>query len=62
MDSSNWKLRNPDNIDPQAVARIACALKSLSAYTAMTLEEDSEAGELHKILADGLAAIEEIFE
>jgi hypothetical protein len=43
------------------VARIACALKSLSAYTALLLAQEDDSEELQQMVQDGLEAMNRIF-
>jgi hypothetical protein len=61
-----WKLKAGVNMDAataEEVAKIACALKSLSVYTSMVCEgEDTENAELKKIVDDGLDAMTRVFE
>ncbi|MDT3705491.1 MAG: hypothetical protein ROZ09_01610 [Thiobacillus sp.] len=61
----NWKLKPGVNIAPEQVedvARIACALKSLSAYTTLALEREDCPEGLEQIVQDGLDAMVRIFE
>lgn len=61
----NWKLKPGVNIPPELVddvARIACALKSLSAYTTLALEREDCPEDLQKIVQDGLDAMVRVFE
>jgi hypothetical protein len=43
------------------VARIACALKSLSMYTSLVLERDDCPADLHEVVDEGVAAIGRVF-
>jgi len=43
------------------VAKIACALKSLSAYTTLVLEQEDNPDELQQMVQEGLEAINRIF-
>jgi hypothetical protein len=43
------------------VAKIACALKSLSAYTTLVVEREDCPAELQKIVEDGLEAMTQVF-
>lgn len=61
-ESANWKLKGDRAPDPEDVAKIACALKSLAVYTAMACDQDEKPEELYKIVQDGLDAIDRIFE
>ncbi len=60
MAEQEWTLKG-SKIDPEDVAKIACALKSLAAYTSIALEEDDNPEELRQVVDDGLAAIERVF-
>lgn len=66
MEHSNWKLKPGISMDANTtgeVAKIACALKSLSVYTQMAYEEDTEdSRQLKRIVDDGLEAMSHIFE
>lgn len=43
------------------VAKIACALKSLSAYTTLVLEQEDNSDELQQMVQEGLEAMSRIF-
>jgi hypothetical protein len=43
------------------VASIACALKSLSMYTTLVLEQDDCPADLHEVVDEGVAAIGKVF-
>ena len=43
------------------VAKIACALKSLSAYTALMLDKEDDSEELQQMVQSGLEAMNRIF-
>lgn len=60
--TANWKVKGDGPLDPEEVAKIACALKSLAAYTALACAEDDNPEELKKIVQDGLDAIDRLFE
>lgn len=66
MAGANWKLKPGVQMDEktaQEVAKIACALKSVSMYTGLAFEEDSkESQELKQLVDDGLDAMSNIFE
>lgn len=62
MADKNWKLKENANIDVDDVAKIACALKSLSVYTAAVCDEDDDPEELKAIVEEGMKAVEKIFE
>lgn len=59
---AHWKLKDGAEITTDDVAKIACALKSLSVYTAVACEEDENPKELEETVREGLAVIERIFE
>jgi hypothetical protein len=61
----NWKLKPGVNIAPEQVedvAKIACALKSLSAYTTFVVEREDCPEDLQQIVQEGLDAMGRIFE
>ena len=62
MADQNWKLKSNAKLDAEEVAKIACALKSLAAYTAIACAEDENPDELKDVVQEGLDAIENIFE
>lgn len=43
------------------VAKIACALKSLSVYTALVTDQDDCPDDLQKTVDEGIAAIDKLF-
>ncbi len=50
------------NIDTAIeVSKIACALKALSAYTTLMLEQEDDSEELHQMVQSGLEAMNRIF-
>ena len=57
-----WKLKENAKLDAEEVAKIACALKSLSVYTSIVCEEEDNPEELQQVVQEGLDAIENIFE
>ena len=64
MDSNLWELRpgvemSHDTLE--SVAQMACALKSLSAYTDMVLDSEDCPDDLQRIVDEGVAAISKIF-
>jgi hypothetical protein len=64
-EKKNWKLQPGVNISPELadeVARISCALKSLSAYTTFALEREDCPEDLQKIVQEGLDAMARIFQ
>ncbi|MBZ0093092.1 MAG: hypothetical protein ACYC2R_13655 [Burkholderiales bacterium] len=66
MVNTSWKLKPGISMDANAaneVAKIACALKSLSVYTQAVCEEDTEdSRQLKRIVDDGLEAMTRVFE
>lgn len=62
MTDQNWKLKADAKLDPEEVAKIACALKSLSVYTSIAFEEEENPEELKRVVQEGLDAMERIFE
>lgn len=61
---SNWKLQPGVEMDEKVadnVAKIACALKSLSAYTTLVVEREDCPEELQEIVEDGLEAMTRVF-
>ena len=64
MTTENWQLQTDVTLDPKVaadVAKIACALQSLSVYTAQALEESEEPEALRGIIDEGLEAMKRIF-
>jgi hypothetical protein len=43
------------------VAKIACALKSLSAYTSLMLDQEDDSEELQQMVQSGIEAMNRIF-
>ncbi|MEE9493179.1 MAG: hypothetical protein V3W04_07365 [Gammaproteobacteria bacterium] len=62
MDTPEIKLKAGAELNIDDVARIACALKSLSAYTAMICEEEDCPEGLEETVNDGLKSIDNLFE
>lgn len=62
MANQNWKLKDNVTLEAEEVAKIACALKSLAAYTAIACAEDDNPDELKELVQEGLDAIENMFE
>lgn len=63
-DKKNWTLQPQVAMAPELaddVAKVACALKSLSAYTAFALEREDCPEDLQKIVQEGLDAMARIF-
>lgn len=64
MDKSNWALQPGVTMDETLasdVARIACALKSLSVFTMEALEDNEPPETLKQIVDDGTEAMKRIF-
>lgn len=61
-DQANWKLKDGAKLDIDEVAKIACALKSLSVYTAAICEQDDSPQELEATVQEGLDAIDRLFD
>jgi len=64
MEKSAWSLQPNVRMDEKLasdVAKIACALQSLSVYTSQALEEDETPDSLKAILDDGMAAMKRVF-
>jgi len=62
MTEQNWTLKqNLDQVDPEDLAKIACALKSLAVYTSLVCDQDDSPEDLESIVNDGLAAMDRIF-
>jgi hypothetical protein len=63
-EKSNWHLQQGVAMSPQVaedVAKVACALKSLSAYTTFVIEREDCPEDLQKIVEEGLDAMARIF-
>jgi len=59
-----WKLQPGIEIDDKTadeVAKIACALKSLSIYASLVLEQDDCPDDLQAVVDEGVVAINKIF-
>lgn len=64
-EQKNWKLQPGVNLTPEVtdeVAKIACALKSLSAYTTLAMEREDCPEDLQQLVDDGLEAMARIFQ
>ena len=64
MTEKNWDLRPDVQMSPataEEVAKIACALKSLSAYATLAVEREDCPEDLQQIVDEGVAAIGKIF-
>jgi hypothetical protein len=65
MADNNWSLKAGVQMSPETaaeVAKIACALKSLSAFATFVIERDDCPEDLEKTVDEGIAAIGKIFE
>ena len=61
-EEAQWKLRDGVKLNVDDVAKIACALKSLSAYTILACAEEDSPEDLDEIVNEGMDAIEKIFD
>ncbi len=61
-DDDNWKLKEGVEINIEDVAKIACALKSLAAYTTLACAEEDSPEDLEAIVDEGMDAIDKLFE
>lgn len=64
-DKMNWKLKPGVTIAPgqvEDIAKMACALKSLSAYTTFVVEREDCPEDLQQIVQEGLDAMARVFE
>jgi hypothetical protein len=62
--TKQWQLQPGVKIDDataEEIAKIACALKSLSLYTTLVLEEEDCPEDLQQVVDEGVAAIGKIF-
>ncbi|MCW8928799.1 MAG: hypothetical protein OQL19_01020 [Gammaproteobacteria bacterium] len=62
MSEENWQLKEGAELNLEDVAKIACALKSLSAYTMLACAEEDSPEELEGIVDEGLDAIHNLFD
>jgi len=62
MIDENWKLKEGAELNIEDVAKIACALKSLSAYTTLACAEQDSPEDLEEIVNEGMDSIENLFE
>jgi len=67
MDETLWKLKPGINMEPAIaieVAKIACALKSLSIYVPMIVEDEAsqDAKFLKQVVDEGLSALAKMYE
>ena len=61
MNNKNWTLNEGVEINVEDVAKIACALKSLSAYTTLVCAEDDSPEDLESIVNEGHETIDKLF-
>lgn len=64
MQTNNWKLQPTIAMDEKVaadVAKIACALQSLSVYTGVVCESEDAPKDLQATVDEGLAAMKRIF-
>ena len=64
VEKKNWKLQPTAQMSPEVandVAMIACALKSLSAYTTFAMEREDCPEDLQQIVEEGLDAMARVF-
>ena len=64
MADTNWQLQPSVKLAPEIateVAKIACALKYLSAYASLVIEREDCPEDLQQIVDDGVKAIGKIF-
>ena len=64
MEKKNWQLQEGVQMDAATaneVAKIACALKSLSAYAALAYEQEDVPTDLQPLVDDGLEAMQKLF-
>jgi hypothetical protein len=62
MSDVEIKLKEGAELNVEDVARIACALKSLSVYTSLACEEEDSPDELREIVDRGLQSINKLFD
>ncbi len=62
MSDPEWKLKEGAELNIDDVAKIACALKSLSAYTTLACAEEENPADLEVIVDEGLEAISNLFD
>lgn len=59
-----WQLQRGVKMSEDAaaeVAKIACALKSLSVYTSLVLDQDDCPADLQKTVDEGITAVDKLF-
>lgn len=62
--TQDWQLQRGVKMSEDTaaeVAKIACALKSLSVYTALVLDQDDCPEDLQKTVDEGISAIDRLF-
>lgn len=62
--SQQWQLQRGIKMSADTaaeVAKIACALKSLSVYSALVMAQDDCPEDLEKLVDEGVAAIDKLF-
>lgn len=62
--NKTWQLQPGVKLDDQTaeeVAKIACALKSLSLYASLMLEQEDCPDDLQAVVDEGIAAMSKIF-
>ena len=62
MNEEVWKLNEGVELNLEDVSKIACALKSLSAYTLLACAEEDSPEELEGIVDEGLEAVHKLFD
>ena len=62
MSDDNWNLKEGVEINVEDVAKIACALKSLSAYTTLACAEEDSPEDLEVLVNEGMAVIDKLFD
>lgn len=63
-EKENWNLQPGVQMSPEVaeeVAKISCALKSLSAFTTFAMEREDCPDDLQKIVDEGLEAMSKLF-
>lgn len=64
MENNLWELRPGIKMDQdtlESVAQIACALKSLSVYASLVMDQDDCPPDLQRTVDDGMAAVGKLF-
>lgn len=62
--SKQWRLQRGVRMSEETaaeVAKIACALKSLSVYSSLVMEQGDCPEDLQKLVDEGVAAIDKLF-